>query len=69
MKIKDIKAHCDIPCAVYDPYIAQFAALSLIRIVDLINESPDEVSIELLQKGKKLHPKDPWKNMKNVGIW
>ena len=32
-------------------------------------KSPDEVSIELLQKGKKLEPKDPWKNMKNVGIW
>ena len=32
-------------------------------------KSPDEVSIELLQKGKKLQPKDPWKNMKNVGIW
>ena len=32
-------------------------------------KSPDEVSIELLQKGKKLQPKDPWKNMKNVGTW
>ena len=44
MKSKDIKSHGEIPCAVYDPYIAQFAALSLIRIVDLINELPDEVS-------------------------
>ena len=44
MKIKNLKAHCDIPCAVYDPYIAQFASLSLIRIVDLINELPDEIS-------------------------
>jgi nickel superoxide dismutase len=29
-------AHCDIPCGIYDPYIAQFAALTVIRMVQLI---------------------------------
>ena len=29
MKIRDASAHCDIPCAVYDPGVAQYAALSL----------------------------------------
>lgn len=36
--IKNVKAHCDIPCKVYDPYIAQYAALSVIRLQDLIAE-------------------------------
>tara|TARA_Y100001970_G_C14042974_1_gene754800 strand:+ start:512 stop:934 length:423 start_codon:yes stop_codon:yes gene_type:complete len=31
--------------------------------------SPDNISIELLQKGKPLPPKEPWISMKNVGIW
>ena len=41
IKIKDTFAHCDIPCAVYDPYTAQFAALSIVRILDLIEEMDD----------------------------
>ena len=36
------KAHCDIPCKVYDPYIAQYAALSVIRLIDLIEEMPEK---------------------------
>jgi lactoylglutathione lyase len=31
--------------------------------------SPDEVSIELLQAGPALPPKEPWVSMKNVGKW
>ena len=38
IKVKETNAHCDIPCAVYDPYTAQFAALSIVRILDLIGE-------------------------------
>ena len=37
MKIRDVKAHCDIPCAVYDPGVAQYAALSVLRFLDLNN--------------------------------
>src|SRR6201991_3029229 len=31
--------------------------------------SPDNISIELLQKGTRLEPADPWKSMQNVGVW
>ncbi|WP_112323337.1 VOC family protein [Oceanibium sediminis] len=31
--------------------------------------SPDNVSIELLQKGDALPPKDPWASMENTGHW
>lgn len=31
--------------------------------------SPDDISIELLQKGTALAPAEPWKSMPNVGAW
>jgi len=31
--------------------------------------SPDQISIELLQKGKALPPEEPWKSMENTGEW
>lgn len=31
--------------------------------------SPDNISIELLQKGGALPPKEPWVSMPNVGKW
>lgn len=31
--------------------------------------SPDKISIELLQKGDPLPPKEPWVSMPNVGTW
>jgi lactoylglutathione lyase len=31
--------------------------------------SPDKHSIELLQKGDPLPPKEPWKSMPNTGKW
>jgi len=31
--------------------------------------SPDNVSIELLQKGEALAPCEPWASMENVGHW
>lgn len=31
--------------------------------------SPDEISIELLQKGGSLPPAEPWTSMPNVGEW
>ena len=43
-KIKKVDAHCDIPCAVYDPAVAQFAALSVVRFLDLIGEMDDSLS-------------------------
>jgi lactoylglutathione lyase len=32
-------------------------------------KSPDNISIELLQKGQALIPKEPWLSMENSGTW
>jgi nickel superoxide dismutase len=37
-KIESAKAHCDIPCGIYDPHQAQVAALTVIRMIDLMND-------------------------------
>jgi lactoylglutathione lyase len=31
--------------------------------------SPDGISIELLQRGERLEPQEPWKSMPNTGVW
>ena len=31
--------------------------------------SPDNISIEILQKGEALPPKEPWSSMPNTGAW
>lgn len=31
--------------------------------------SPDLISIELLQRGEALPPREPWASMKNTGVW
>jgi len=31
--------------------------------------SPDNISIELLQKGERLKPAEPWASMENSGAW
>ncbi len=31
--------------------------------------SPDNISIEILQRGESLPPKEPWKSMPNNGEW
>lgn len=34
-----VYAHCDVPCGIYDPHQAQVAALTAIRMVDIIQEN------------------------------
>lgn len=31
--------------------------------------SPDNISIELLQRGERLAPQEPWASMENLGSW
>ncbi len=31
--------------------------------------SPDNISVELLQKGQPLPPAEPWASMPNTGVW
>ena len=38
LKLEEASAHCDIPCGIYDPHLAQLAALTVIRMDDLIAE-------------------------------
>lgn len=56
-------AHCDIPCKIYDPQIAQIAALSVIRFIDLIQELEqkeqltlaDQATLSRLVREKEIH--------------
>jgi len=36
--LQQAKAHCDIPCGIYDPIVAQISALTVVRMMDLIND-------------------------------
>lgn len=42
LPLKTIHAHCDIPCKIYDPYPAQIAAHSVIRMTQMIMELKNE---------------------------
>lgn len=37
--IQSANAHCDIPCKIYDPGPAQIAALSVVRLMDIMAEA------------------------------
>ena len=60
---KKVSAHCDIPCKIYDPIISQIAVLTMIRLVDLIEEiekkdsltSKDHAQISRLIAQKEEH--------------
>ncbi len=33
---EEVRAHCDIPCGIYDPIVAQIAAVTVVRMLDLM---------------------------------
>lgn len=37
-----VSAHCDVPCGIYDPYAAQVAAYTVIRMTQLIQAAHKE---------------------------
>lgn len=44
---KPVFAHCDIPCGIYDPHVAQMAAHTVIRMTNMILEAhPDSDALE-----------------------
>ena len=47
LNIPEVSAHCDIPCKIYDPSTAQIATLTMIRMVDLITEMNDKMTLNL----------------------
>ncbi len=40
-----VAAHCDIPCKIYDPITAQIAVLTMIRMVDLLNNLQKKMTL------------------------
>ncbi len=42
-----VSAHCDIPCKIYDPISAQLAVLTMIRMVDLLDELSTKENLSL----------------------
>jgi nickel superoxide dismutase len=42
--IETAKAHCDVPCGIYDPIVAQINALTVVRMVDLMRELAEKDS-------------------------
>lgn len=52
---KVVYAHCDIPCGIYDPHEAQVAALTVIRMIDLIADSEDAHEIARYTNVKEQH--------------
>ena len=36
--LDEVQAHCDVPCGIYDPISAQIAALTVVRMVDIIED-------------------------------
>jgi len=41
-KFETAEAHCDIPCGIYDPAPALIAALSVIRLMDIMQENAEK---------------------------
>ena len=51
---EEASAHCDIPCGIYDPHYAQVAALSVIRMNQLI-EALEPPTMEKAARDKYMH--------------
>ena|SRR5258708_27560798 len=59
-----VYAHCDIPCGIYDPYPAQIAAHTVIRMTQLITEAKNENQKELMHAiARYTHVKEEHANM------
>ena len=49
-QIKNAHAHCDIPCKIYDPAVSLVAALSVVRLTDILLEMDDLSSLDSQSK-------------------
>lgn len=52
--LPEASAHCDIPCGIYDPIVAQISALTVIRMVDLMNDLIKDESVSKLEFHNKM---------------
>jgi len=49
-QIKNAYAHCGIPCKIYDPAVSLVAALSVVRLTDILLEIDDLSSLDSQSK-------------------
>ena len=49
-QIKNAYAHCDIPCKIYDPAVSLVAALSVVRLTDILLEIDELSSLDSQSK-------------------
>ena len=48
--IQEVSAHCDIPCKIYDPITAQIAALTVVRLMDIMEETQNGDANDLIMQ-------------------
>jgi len=53
--LQKVYAHCDIPCGIYDPAGAQVAALTVIRMMDLLVDANEPHEATRLTAVKEEH--------------
>ena len=51
---EEASAHCDIPCGIYDPHLAQIGALTVLRMNQLI-EAAEAPAMEKPARDKYMH--------------
>ena len=63
-EMENVRAHCDIPCKVYDPAISIIAVVTILRLIDLIEENEKDqintsrtVTLSRLASEKEKHAK------------
>lgn len=49
---EDVLAHCDVPCGIYDPINAQISALTVVRMMDQMQETQREGDMSVEHKNK-----------------
>jgi len=59
---RSVRAHCDIPCGIYDPHAAQVAALTVIRMVQLIEALPKPTDGASKAYGPIISSRNIWRN-------
>jgi nickel superoxide dismutase len=52
LNFRVLAGHCDIPCKIYDPISAQIAVLTMIRMVDLLDELKAKSTLTLDQQAQ-----------------
>lgn len=52
---EEARAHCDIPCGIYDPHLAQVAALTVVRMNQQIADLAPPQGMDKAERDKYMH--------------